>query len=82
MNEKNGTAPPVCLEQVSIASETQFSFLVSLKDLFFFFQKALFIYLFLAMPHGDWTQTLEVQTWSPNHWILREVPEIFTIKKN
>ena len=47
MNEKNGTAPPVCLEQVSIASETQFSFLVSLKDLFFFFFPKSFIYLFI-----------------------------------
>ena len=74
---KNGTAPLVCLKQVNIVSETQFSFLVSFKD---FFSKKL--YLFLAIPHRDWTQTLEVQTWSPNHWIFRQVPKIFTILKN
>ena len=79
---KNGTAPLVCLKQVNIVSETQFSFLVSFKDLFFFFpKKILFICLFLATPHRDWTKTLEVKTWSPNHWIFREVPKNFTIFK-
>ena len=51
MNEKNGTAPPVCLEQVSIASETQFSFLVSLKDLFFFFSKKLYLFIYFWPCH-------------------------------
>ena len=78
---KNGTAPLVCLKQVNIVSETQFSFLVFFKD-FFFSSKKLFNYLFLAIAHGDWTQALEVQMWSPNHWIFREVPKIFTILKN
>ena len=41
---KNGTAPLVCLKQVNIVSETQFSFLVFFKDFFFLQRNYLIIY--------------------------------------